>query len=272
MAKIHLSRLIKQFDFSPQEVTGLNYRRLMQDILANQSLNVGRATGRISKDNYEKQLKRVRSREREKVVLADVEEVLPKRSVFINKAAQSGNLISDTLRDRLTGDLRKALNEFRTVTGEPAFERRRGAKAGTINPKLIAQFEKSIVGTYRTYTRRDPDIGVPANVHGIAVTEIRSTVNSIKAEYNRTFARKNQDSIRMTKEWRQNRAQAIDPRRGHTAVDGKRISIEELFQVPRFKGGIFIENTPMSHPHDPTAPEDQVINCNCDIVYKAILI
>lgn len=280
MAKIHLDRLINQFDFAADEVSGLNYRNMMKDMLANRTLNIARATARISRDNFDKQLTRLKKKGvgKEKIiVLPDVTEALPKRSVFLAKAAQDGNLITDTLRDRLTGDLRRSLKDFRTKeTREPSFVRRRGAKAGTINPELIAKFQKDIVQTYSTYTRRHPDFGVPANVHAIAVTEIRSTVDVMKAEYNDKFARKNKDTLRMTKTWVQNRGLAHKPRTGHSMVNGVKIPIGEMFQVPLFKTvrgkEIRIGTTPMKHPHDSSAPPAQIIGCNCDAVYKGELI
>ena len=280
MAKIHLDRLIDQFDFSADEVTGLNYQSMMKDMLANRTLNIARATGRISKDNFDKQLQRLKKKGigREKIiVLPDVTEALPKRSVFLAKAAQDGKLITDTLRDRLTGDLRRALKDFRTKdTDEPAFIRRRGARAGTINPELINQFQQSIIQTYSTYTRRDPAFGVPANVRAIAVTEIRSTVDGMKAEYNDKLAKKNKDSLVMTKTWIQNKSLSLIPRTGHMMVHGTKIPLADMFQVPLFKTvkgrEIRVGTTPMKHPHDPSAPIEQVISCNCDAVYKGELI
>ncbi len=279
MAKLHLSRLIKQFDFSPDEVTGINYQRLMGSVLANRTENIARATGRISQENYDKQLKRIKKKGvgKEKiVVLPDVTEALPKRSVFLNKAAQDGVPITDTLRDRLTGDLRRSLQEFRTsVTDEPSFIRRRGAKAGTINPKLIDKFQSSIIQTYSTYTRRDPAFGVPTNVRAIAVTEIRSTVDAMKASYNDKFAEENRDSIVMTKTWIQNKSLSKIFRRGHSEVHGTKIPFDHFFLVPLYeeKKGVerLMSTTPMKHPHDPTAPLSQVISCNCEAVYKATL-
>lgn len=254
---------------------GLNYQKLMRDVIDNRTLNIARATGRISKDNFDRQLKRQKKVEKI-VVLPDVTESLPKRSVFLAKAAQDGKLITDTLKDRLTGNLRSALKDFRTVSGEPAFIRRRGKLAGTINPKLISQFEQNIVQTYSSYSRRDPAFGVPANVRQIAITEVRSTVNAMKSAYNEKFARKNPDSIRMTKTWRQNKSLSMIFRIGHSQVHGKKIPIEEVFQVPLYekKKGVErrIGTTPMKHPHDPSAPLEQIIGCSCDIVYKAVLL
>lgn len=273
MAKIYLDRLKKKYKFKPGTVTGINYRTLMQDIILNQTESIARATARLSKSNFDKQNKKITSSEK-RLVLPNVEESLPKRSVFLRKAAQDGNIITDTLRDSLTGKLRKVLQDFKTAkTEEPAFIRRRGKLAGTINPKVIDIFQKEIIDTYKSYTKRDPSIGVPPNVKQIAVTEIRSTVNEMKQQYNKRLYEENKDKIKMFKRWRQNRALSKNPRVGHSKVNGMKISMDELFRVPLYeerKGKIIFKGvTWMLYPHDPSAPLEQVIGCNCDIEYFA---
>lgn len=274
MAKIHLQRLIKQYDFSPDEVSGSNYRKLIKRILQNNAENMSKASARLSSDHWSKSLNKLSrsARDKRQFILPNVEEVMPKRSIFINKAAERGELITDTLRDRLTKDLRDTLNGFRTESGEPAFLRRAGAKAGTINPKLIDQLQKNLQKTFQGYTKRDPRYGVPGNIKTIATTEARSAINGMKRAYNEELMRRN-PNIRMKKTWLQNRSLAKEPRKGHGEVNGQTIDFRENFNVPNYQKvkGIWMlmGHDLMDGPHDPNAPAEQVIGCNCDIKYFA---
>jgi len=271
MAKIYLNRLIKKYDFSKSQVKGSNYRKLMKDVLANNSENISRATARLSKDHWDKSLKKVkRTKGQRQFIIPNVEETLPKRSVFLKKAAEQGNLITDTLRDRLTSDLRNSLENFRTKkTDQPAFIRRAGAKAGTINPELIKQFQKDITETFESYTKTDPRFGVPGNIRNIAVTEMRSTINEIKHAYNQELRNKNSD-ITMRKRWQQNKKLAAVPRKGHMMVHGVEMDMDSDFNVSLFNHkGKKIGTTKMQRPHDPDAPAEQVIGCSCELIYFA---
>ena len=273
MAKLHLSRLIKKYDFSASQVKGANYRRLMKDVLANNSENIARATGRLSQSHWDKALKKVKRAKRRQFIIPNVEETLPKRSVFLKKAAVQGNLITDTLRDRLTENLRSSLENFRTKkTDEPSFIRRRGTKAGTINPQLSKQFLRDITKTFESYTKTDPAFGIPGNIKTIAVTEMRSTINEMKHTYNQELMRKNPD-IEMRKRWQQNKKLAAVPRKGHMIIHGVEIAMSDDFNVPLYASdGKKIGTTKMKRPHDPNAPLEQVAGCNCDIVYFASIL
>jgi hypothetical protein len=273
MAKIYISQLQKKYKFKEGEVTGLNYRRLMQDILANQSDNMAKIVNRISNSNYKKQISKVKDIEK-KLILPDLSDVMPKRSVFIKKGAIDGDIISDTLRDSLTKNLRQSLDDFKTKTGLPAYVRLRGKKAGTINPKVVKEFEKSIKQTFDKYTKIDPKYGMPANIHTIAVTEIRSTINPIKYKYNMKLYQKNKDKFNFFKMWRQNKSLSVEYRRGHNLVNGKKILIDQFFEVPRIikKAGKWVQVAidKMKHPHDFNAVAEQNIGCNCDLVIFAV--
>lgn len=262
MAKIYLDRLVKKLGLREDEIAGGNYRKVMTEVLANNTENASKAVGRLSSGHWDKSLSRLGKRKKNFIV-PNVEEVLPKRSVFINKAAIQGDLISDTLRDKLTKNLRDALNEFRTKSGEPAFIRRRGTKAGTINPKLVQDFQKRIIETFSGYTSGD----IP-NVKTIAVTEIGSAVNGMKEAYNDEFLRRNPQA-KMIKRWIQNKSLSKIPRDTHSKMHGKEIPYNEKFQVPLEIKGKIVGVTPMSRPHDPAAPIEQIAGCHCDILYFA---
>lgn len=272
MAKIYLNRLAKKYGINPNNVKGANYQTLMNDILARNTKNIAETTAKLSDEHWTKSLGKVSTKEK-RFILPDISEVLPENQIFIKKTAESGQLITNTLRDRLSKDLNDALNEFKTKqTDEQAFVRRRGTKAGTINPKVIDLFQEKIIETFENYTKKDPRFGIPSNIKTIAVTEARSAINDIKESYTNDLVEKNPD-IRMRKKWIQNRSLSKVPRQGHGVVNGTSVDKNEKFLVPLFnKDGQLIETTPMERPHDPNARLEQVIGCNCDVEYFAEVI
>lgn len=66
---------------------------------------------------------------------------------------------------------------------------------------------------------------------------------------------------KINKKWL--RSGKLHPRPGHNLMHGKTIPVHEKFLVPRSKGGAPVQ---MLHPHDPTAPIDEVIHCGCTAV------
>lgn len=269
MAKIHIDRITEKLGIPKDALSGQNYRDVMSEVIDQNTKNIQRAVGRLTNDNYEKQIVNLRKKGRLKekaVLLPSMEEVLPKRSVATLKAAESGKQITQTLSDRMNKSLRKTLSDWQ-ATGKP-FEIMSGTGAGKINPELISLFEKDIRGVFQDYTRRDTTIGVPKNVRGIAVTEIRSNIDAIKSSYHKELERKNVDILKMTKTWIHNRSLSKKPRENHIAMDRVTVPRSGQFRVPNIEGGFDL----MDHPHDPHAPANQVISCNCDAIYKAVLI
>lgn len=61
----------------------------------------------------------------------------------------------------------------------------------------------------------------------------------------------------MDKVWR--RSGKLRPRLHHALADGQRVAADEPFHV----GGVL-----MMHPHDPTAPARETINCGCVVLYR----
>lgn len=264
MAKIYLDRLRKKYD--GVKVSGNVYSDLVKQIIEENTRTVQNKVLKVSNEKFSIQAKKYRAREI-RLVLPDLSDLLPKRSISVRKAAEKGDLIRDTLRDSLTKSLRDSLNTFSEKTGEQTFVTRRGALAGRINKKLIEGFEKDITQVFSNYVKRDKTFGMPKNIHTIAVTETRSTINEIKKSYVSRFLEKN-PNIEIRKKWIQNKSLAKESRKGHTSVDGTIVKFGDFFKVPRYKmiKGVLkkIGVTLMEHPHDPRAPLDQVISCNCD--------
>lgn len=257
MSKISLDRLKQKYPhiLGEGKVKGGIYRALMTKIIAHNTEQVSKKVAKISKDTYTKQVDKM-SGKFKRLAVPDISDVLPKRSVFMRKAADKGNLITDALRDKLTKDLRE-------IIAKPEYTRRRGALTGTLKASAIKDFEESIKQTFQNYTKRDPKIGVPKNVHTIAVTEIRSVTNQIRNEYTTQLV-KNNPEIEARKVWKHNGRLVKEPRQSHRDLDGVEIGSGELFEVLDEQSG----RTYMAeHPHAEGLPPSSVIGCQCECQY-----
>lgn len=261
MAKIHIERLQRRYE--GVQISGNNYAEIVKNILDTNIGNVQRNMARQNKSKWETLGKKFRTREI-RLVLPDAEDVIPKRAIHMLKVAKDGEFIRESLRDNLTKDLRKTLLDF----DDEKYITRRGAKAGHINPRLVNDFENKITDTFKNYTRRDKTLGMPKNIHTIAVTETRTAINNVKQSYTQKIIENNPDIV-VKKKWIHNPSLSKKPRRGHkqTAERGA-IAFNEFFKVPLWREVrgklVKLGYTMMRHPHDPTASAEQVIGCNCD--------
>jgi len=262
MAKIHVDRLKRRY--KDGDVRGAKYSELVKEIMDNNIENVQRNMYVYNKNKWKTFDKKFSAGKETKLVIPNEEDVIPKRALHILKAAESGKLIADKLRDQLTKNLRDSLFNFK----EESYITRRGEKAGRINPRLIENFEKDIRGTFQNYTKKGKGLTMPSNVHSIAVTEMRSAVNNIKKEFTQKLIDDNPDII-VSKKWVHNRRLSKVPRRGHVQMERRKaIPFNNYFEVPLYKEQkgrlVKVGVTMMRHPHDPSAPIEQKINCNCD--------
>lgn len=262
MASIYFQRLTDKY--GEDNLTGKKYQAMIKEILAHNNEKAGKAVGRLSGENYKNSVKKLNKETAKTVKLPDISNVLPKRSVFMIKAADSGKSISQTLRTDLERNLRDTLKQFQG-TGKPQMEIQRGRTTGKLNPELIKVFQDKITKTFESRTKKDPKTGVPPNVRNIAVTEIRSTVGAIKEKYNRQLMKDNHNII-MTKTWLHNRRLSKVPRQSHMNLHGVSVGMDEKFTVSREDGSGYDY---MSRPHDPAAPAEQNIGCSCELLYKA---
>lgn len=263
MASTYFKRLVDKY--GSDSLKGQRYNAMIKEVLAHNNIKAGRAVGRIENQQYLDQAKRISKTNKKTLKLPDLTEVLPKRSVFLIKSADSGQAISMSLRTALEKDLRDTLNKFQ-AEGKQKMEFQAGRGTGKINPELVKEFQKSIIQTYESRTKRDPRTGVPPSVRNIAVTEIRSTVGMIKDNYKETMLKKN-PNLRAMKTWIHNRRLSKHPRLSHMEHNYHTIGDKEKFKVSSPKRAGF---DLMDRPHDIKAPLDQVIGCSCDIVYKLI--
>lgn len=267
MAKLHLDRLRDRY---PSLLASEDYQGLMSEIIANGHENVQRAVGRIKRDEMGRAAARIQRSTSKQVALPSLEEVLPKRSVYLRKGAEQGRILSDSLRDKLTADLRTSVAEF-LKTGAGSMQYRRGEERGRMNPELSAKLRDRLTNTFRDYHRPDAT-GVPPNIAVIAETEIRSAVDDIKHTWNTRLSEANPGRIEIIKVWRHHPHLSKEPRGNHSLMDGVEKPLNAPFIVPRWawvrgRGLSVIGTTVMQHPHDPSAPIDQVVACHCECDY-----
>jgi hypothetical protein len=217
---------------------------------------------------------RLRSPDGKRVVLPPLDEVLPPEAVSIRKAADSGNLITDTIRERLSQDLRTALLEERK-SGKPLYVQGAGKQAGRLNPEVVQSFEARITDTFDSYCRRTRNraggYDMPKNLHQIAVTEVGSAVSELKHGYTKRILALNED-LMAVKHWKHYSGLSKQIRPHHRLMNGKEVAIDEPFQVPLWikRQGKWVDTgqvTYMQHPHDKDAPASQVISCHCGAEY-----
>jgi len=246
-----------------QKYRSSNYTELMGRILANNKIKTIEHVAGLSRTNWTAAMKKITGTEKA-FYIPKVKDLMPRKDLLFLKTKERGKMITRNMKDNLSGDLRRSLLAFRK-TGASSFIRPTGIKAGTINPKLIVDFEERIKKTFTDYTKKDPRFKMPSNVHAIAVTETRTAINDAKMEYVRTLKEKNQE-INLWKVWVHNPSLSKKPRKNHARMNGKKVPIDSMFKVYREDG---IGHDLMDRPHDQFAPANQNIGCNCDVVFKA---
>jgi hypothetical protein len=155
------------------------------------------------------------------------------------------------------------LGHLREIISKPEYTRRRGALTGTLKDSAIKDFEESIKQTFQNYTKRDPKIGVPKNVHTIAVTEIRSVTNQIRNEYTMQLV-KNNPEVEARKSWKHNGRLVKEGRQAHLDLDGTEIGASEKFVVYDEQDN---REYLAAHPHAENLPPGSVIGCQCECQY-----
>ena len=266
MPKVYLDRLKSRYGW-----TGGKYRALMARIIGENHESVARAVGRVKVGRLREEGQRLAKRKKPVAMkVPALEEVLPKRSVFIRKGAEQGKLLADSLRTKLSGDLRDTVAEF-LREGKGAMQYQIGERRGRIKPELIERMQRRLKNSFQGYTKTDPSIGVPPNIRAIAVTETRSAIDDIKAEFARRMLEKN-PGAKAQKRWKHNDHLVEDPRPGHMELNGKVLDLKAAFEVRQFRKekGIWIPTgatVRMDHPHASGAPPEEVINCQCEVDY-----
>jgi len=253
MAKLDLSRIRKKYDYTAGE-----YRKLIKRITVMNTASIHKKAARLSDKNIKSANKKLSKKGFKKLVIPKGVEI--PEDLMVKKATAHGDLISNELHGRLSKKLRRVMREFTPMTKEPKYVRRRGAQAGTVNPNLVDQLTAEFTSTFKNYTKKDKRYGVPSNVHGIAVTELRSAVSEMKSVYMEQFMQDN-PNVDVVKQWVHNRTLSKEPRPHHMSANGKKVKASQPF--------ILKNGAVLMYPHDPNAPAEEVINCNCDYLVFA---
>lgn len=249
MAKIHLDRIRKKYGF-----TGQSYRKLIEQILETNTQNIHNNIGRILVRDLKAKAKTLRIGKQ--ILVPDLTSVLPKRAIHLRKSAEKGTKLTDTLRDRLTNDLKQVLTT-------PAYEQQKGRLAGKLRESLITDFQNKITETFDGYTKSRGE-KLPSNLATIARTEVRSAVSVVKHEYMQALVNKNPD-LDVQKVWlhRGSGRKGYTPRGNHEDLDGTQIGMDEHFEIISEDGRRHL----CAHPHDDRLPAEEVINCGCEMKY-----
>lgn len=228
----------------------VTYSQLMANVLANNSRKVAATVANISDDHYKKAI----SKKTGKIVLPRVEELIPRKSMVLNKTVQDSRLITSTLRNALITDLRTSLEENRSTLAS-------GKNAGRVNPKLVDAFKDKITETFSNYVEENPRLDMPANIHTIAVGEVRSMVNQTKDNYTKEFVKQN-PQFTMMKRWLHNPKLSRKPRPHHAEAEEDYVD-----GIPVNENFVLSTGVSLRYPHDPKAPIEEVAGCNCDVEY-----
>lgn len=244
--------------------TGKSYRELMSIVIAENTQTIREKIYQSTSGVFDKFLKKVRP-EGKRIIIPTLQDVVPTQEIAIRKAAERGKLLTSTLRDKLSADLQSMFEILTPATKEQRIIRRRGTLAGTMNPDMIRIFKEKITESFESYMKVDPKFGVPSNIHQIAVTELRGAINPMKDLFVGRLINDNPD-LAVMKKWVHNPHLSKHPREIHAAL-GRRppIPYSESFVFTGQNGG----TVSMKYPHDPDAPAEEVIGCNCELEYTA---
>lgn len=253
-----IDRLLKRL--KPKGFKGNNFGETIENVMADSRLEVAQKTAGKAQAQWESVLKRI-GLEPDTIRMPTTPDLILDEELYRVNALKRGKLVSKNLKEMISEDLRATLRDFLTSKpGEPTMLKRIGSKAGAMNPALVDAFHDRISRTFEGYTGRNP-----ANIRAIAITETRSAVNEIKMDYMRKLVRHSMGKLNVVKVWIHNPRLSKQPRKNHAAVNRVERPLEHPFKVPDGYGGF----TAMDRPHDPKAPAGQVINCNCDVVFRA---
>lgn len=237
----------------------LTYSELIKRINAHNTEKIVRSLGRISEGRYRQAAEAAMGKKRV-IEMPDWETTVPPRAYFLKKGFDNGEMITDTLRRRLTANLREAM-----VSMEPGKR---------FDASILPDLEAKIKDTMSAYTRAEG--GRVPNVHNIAVTEARGAYNEVKHEYMRKMYAANSDRINLVKKWIHNNRLVKDARPGHLEMNRVEIPFNQKFTVTRYsrvkKAWVPTGSIQMDHPHDPNSPIGEKANCQCDYEVRVLII
>lgn len=259
MKPYYLTWLAKQFP--DIDVKKANKLDLMTAIIAQNHQRLESVVGSWSEEHYKDQLRRMAKSTAGQIKLPDLRKSGVIEAITVRKAKDQGELISRGLREQLSSDLRKAVSAHFESQGT------RGTTRGRMTPGLVDKFERAITRTFEGYcVARDGEM--PTNIRTIAETEVRSAISDLKHSYVSKLAENNPGRIKIRKRWVHHPGMSKKPRPGHAYMHGATVDFSAQFNVPVYSSkGSISHRVMMLHPHDPSAPLEEVLNCHCECDY-----
>ncbi len=250
MAKLDLNHLKKKY--GKEGWTGQKYRDLVSKILARNEKILSGEVYESNTKNLAKVIRNAKDNKTKRIVIPPISDVI-RGDMILRKSADRGKIITNTLRDKILGDLKQTISENKITIPT-------GINAGMVNNNLVVEMEKKLTSTFEGYVKKNPKFGgVPTNIHTIAVTEVRSTINNARQKYISEVLTAN-PTTRIVKEWVHNKKLSKAPRIDHMALNGVTVEFNEYFEME--------DGSKLLYPHDPSAPPEQVIGCNCELKYR----
>lgn len=247
MANIFKKRLEKLYKWN-----GKGFSDLMSDILSINFDNIQEHIAFAVDDHFKKYVPKAR-KEFRTFMLPKIDKEFLKREIYIKKAKERGIEMSNNLRDRLTDNLH-------TIMKDPKYVTARGKFSGQLKKDIFKDFENEIKATFEGYTKVDPTIGIPTNIHSIARTEVRSAASRIKGEYVGKMMTDN--DLIVEKTWIHAGSRLFKnyvPRPHHKKLDGITIKFDEDFKIGDYMA---------PYPHHESLPVGEKANCSCEIKYR----
>lgn len=248
--KKYLSRMKKKYEW-----TGGGVQDLFERITEKTSENIMGKVDDIVSFDAKKKIDRLSTKQK-RLTFPEKSDYYPSKAKIKAIAVKKSENISRRMKQEIQKNLRKAIEESGMTYS-------RGELASRVNRRTIANMEKRLQATFDGYTRIDPKLKSPAKIHSLAVTEIRTTVDSMKQDMAQSIIDKNPDALESSKRWIHNAHLSknkddirIEHRDEWIKTKNNPIPFNEYFMI----GG----SVPMLHPHDINAGPDQNVNCHCD--------
>lgn len=250
--------LVHLFDFSHSDLftkgaeKDKKYAGSIRRVIAQNQKRIAASILESDKKRFDKAISKVKVKPGQTTVIApDVTHALARSSSLI-KSQHAGIRISATKKDEMRRIVRRAMKDNPLQT-----------TAGTIRQDLTAKVRGDLKDYFKGFKKKTGPLGIPANLHTIAVTETRFLVNNVRQEYMEMAGDRLPEELEMTKMWRHNSSLSSNPRHNHEDADGQTVMLNEQFTLRGIDGGVFM----CSCPHAPGLPRKETIGCNCEAVY-----
>jgi len=259
VSKISIDRLTKKY--GSDNIKGEKYQKIVNDILSFNREKITNSVVKITDDKFKKTI----ASNKWRVDFPPIEDITKKRLLFIDmkpqtellKTAEKGNYITQTLRNKLSNDLKETLKRV---------------PAGTkLSQRLVKEYKARITDTFSNYTKKDPRYGVPSNIRNISVTEMKSAVNNTRKIYMDELIARNPE-LEYYKQWFHYKSYSKEYRRGHAEKHLEKKKMGEKFTVNIYekKKGKWVKSgktVEMDRPHDSNVDISEIIGCSCELKY-----